>query len=101
MALLITHLGPNQLAALGIYVLDEAALRICECGGSCVLCDDDGRLSFPGELIGPATLRIDDEQDALAALVEGANSADNDGDTQLCNALIAIQRRIPTQRMTP
>lgn len=71
--------GATQRAALEIYVFDVA-----------VNVDDD---TFPGELNDQALVVYDTER-AGALLVDAANSADDDGDRELRDALTALTARV-------
>jgi hypothetical protein len=72
-------MGDVQMSALEIYVFDPAH-------------DED---PFPGEMMGRTLLVKAEDVDAAAMwLVDAANSADDDGDTELRAALSHIKDRL-------
>lgn len=75
----VARIGDVQMSALEIYAFDPAH-------------DED---PFPGEMAGRTLLVKAEDVDAAAMwLVDAANSADDDGDAELCAALIRVKDRL-------
>jgi hypothetical protein len=72
------RVGDMQLSGLEIYVLDP-----------CVVED----APFPGHLYGNV-LHVEDPDGAWRRIVDGANSADDDGDAELRDALSRLGSRV-------
>lgn len=77
------RVGTVQAAALDIYVFDPVFDEPL---------DDEDQQPFPGSFDG-TNLTIDDPAAAWRVLVDAANSADEDNDPQLRDALQKLQRR--------
>ena len=86
------HVGTNQVCGLEIYVFDPAhdvdpdATPMFETDAP-----------FPGTLTG-STLEVTDTRLAALMLTEAANSADEDGDAEVRDALTRLARRVGRAR---
>lgn len=90
---LCLRIGQTQAAALDLYVLDPAVVDGAEFMGEPVL-----RATITGAQL---TIENDDLQEAYAAIVEGANSADNGDDAEFRDALTAVAARVLRATVQP
>ncbi len=87
----VFRIGEKQASGLQIYVLDPVFHE--------PLFDDDPP-PFPGELC-DGGLRVTDKELGWRLIVDGANRADDEGDSELRDVLTALGSRVLRAKDTP